>query len=333
MFPLLRFGLQVLTEELVEVKIQKEQMAEIVLGMRKAFSKGENAMEWCREYLRRVDIQHEGNELLATLIAYDLQAGSYVLAARKHPENYQCWCRQLAALLGGVLDRGDSVLEVGVGEATTLAGILAELAGEVGKAFGFDVSWSRVAEGERWLKESNCKAELFVADLLNIPLDDASIDVVYSSHSLEPNRGKEEQALRECLRVARKAVVLIEPIYELASQEAKARMRSHGYIEGLYETAQRLGADILDYRLLEYAPNPLNPSGVLCLRKTGVPDGTKGAGGSFWSCPITGSRLEPSSEVYFASDVGLAYPIIQGIPLLRSEHVIVASKLTRGTDG
>jgi SAM-dependent methyltransferase len=315
------------------VKFQKEQMAEIVLGMREAFSKGENAMEWCREYLRTVDTRLEGNELLATLIAYDLQAGSYVSAARRNHENYRRWCRQLAALLESVVVNGDSILEVGVGEATTLAGILVELAGKVGKAFGFDVSWSRVAEGEKWLTKNNCKAKLFVADLLNIPIDDDSIDVVYSSHSLEPNRGKEEQALRECLRVARKAVVLIEPIYELASEQARARMRNHGYIEGLYETAQRLGAEVLDYRLLEYSPNPLNPSGVVCIGKTRASNDKKEAGSNFWSCPITSSRLEPSKEVYFASDVGLAYPILQGIPLLRSEHVIVASKLTRGTDG
>lgn len=46
-----------------------------------------------------------------------------------------------------------------------------------------------------------------------------------NSHALEPNCGKEEEALRKCLRVARKAVVLVEPVYELASAEAQARMR------------------------------------------------------------------------------------------------------------
>lgn len=308
-------------------------MAEMVIGMRQAFSKGENAMEWCREYLRTVDIRVEGNELLATLIAYDLQAGSYVWAARTHNENYRLWCRQLADLLTSVLDPGDSILEVGVGEATTLSGILVELAdNKVGEAFGFDVSWSRVAEGNKWLRENSCEASLFVADLLNIPLGDASIDVVYSSHSLEPNRGKEEQAIAECLRVARKAVVLVEPIYELASPAAKTRMRHHGYIEGMYETARRLGAEVLDYRLLDYAPNPLNPSGVLCLRKNRDLDGKRESAPNIWSCPITYSKLERSNEVYFASDMGLAYPILQGIPLLRPEHVIVASKLPKGSD-
>ena len=55
----------------------------------------------------------------------------------------------------------------------------------------------------------------------------------------------------ECLRVARKAVVLVEPIYELASTEAQARMRHHGYVRRLREAAEALDCEIEDYRLLE----------------------------------------------------------------------------------
>lgn len=99
---------------------------------------------------------------------------------------------------------------------------------------------------------------------MHIPLADNSIDVVYSSHSLEPNGGKEEAALQECLRVAKHAVVLIEPIYELSNQEAQARMRHRGYVRNLKAIAVSFGANVAEYRLLEpgVASNPLNPSGV-----------------------------------------------------------------------
>jgi len=310
------------------MKTTPKEIAEIIIGMRAAYSKGGNAMEWCRDYFRTAHKTVDGNNLLSTLVAYDLQAGSYISAARAHRENNRRWCRQLAGLLAGVLAEGDSIMEVGVGEATTLAGVLAETGAKVGVAFGFDVSWSRVAEGRKWLAENCQEASLFVADLLNIPLADSSMDVVYSSHSLEPNRGKEEEALRECLRVARKAVVLVEPMYELASAEAQARMRHHGYVEGLRETAERLGAEVVDYRLLDYAPNPINPSGVLCLRKAGIPE-VMGVESQvdIWRCPMTGVELETGSEFFYASEVGLAYPVLRGIPMLRAEHGIVASKL------
>ncbi len=311
------------------MKLNTRQIAEIILGMREAYAKGENAMEWCRDYFRRADESLEGNDLLATLVAYDLQAGSYVSGARADRERNRRWCRQLADLLSGPLAGGGSILEVGVGEATTLAGVLAECAIKPDVAFGFDVSWSRVSVANQWLQENGERAELFVADLLNIPMGDGSVDVVYSSHSLEPNRGKEEEALRECLRVARKAVVLVEPIYELASREAQARIRSHGYVEGLRETAERLGARVSDYRLLDYTPNPLNPSGVIHLTKSSASNGSVvgQSSASVWRCPVTGVALEAGKEFFYARQVGLAYPVLRGVRMLRAEHVIVASGL------
>ena len=310
------------------MKIKTKQIAEIILGMQAAYSKGENAMEWCREYFHRANETVEGNDLIATLVAYDLQAGSYVSAVRADREKNQSWCRQLASLLSSVLADGDSILEVGVGEATTLAGVLAESGTKPSMAFGFDVSWSRVCVGRQWLQENGQRADLFVADLLSIPMGDGSVDVVYSSHSLEPNRGKEEEAIRECLRVARKAVVLVEPIYELAPREAQARIRNHGYVEGLRETAERLGAKVSDYRLLDYTPNPLNPSGVIHLTKDGASNGPKDQfTASVWRCPVTGVALEAGTEFFYARQVGLAYPVLRAVPMLRAEHVIVASKL------
>lgn len=310
------------------MKTPLKKMSEIILGMREAYFQGGNAMEWCREYFRNAKITAEGNDLLATLVAYDLQAGSYVSAARLDRERNRRWCTQLAGLLKGVLAEGDSILEVGVGEATTLAGVLGELGSKNARAFGFDVSWSRVDEGRKWLRENKQEANLFVADLLNIPMGDGSVDVVYSSHSLEPNRGREEEAVRECLRVARKAVVLVEPIYELASAEAQARMRHHGYVEGLRATAEHLGAEVLDYRLLDYSPNPLNPSGVLCLKKTGISGNPSRTNQSaVWRCPMTGAELNRADDVFYAAEVGMAYPVLKRIPMLRAEHAIVASKL------
>ena len=58
-----------------------------------------------------------------------------------------------------------------------------------------------------------------------------------------------ETLLKECYRVARKAVILIEPIYELASNKAKKRMREHGYITGLHKISKNLGYKISNYEL------------------------------------------------------------------------------------
>ncbi|ODN65364.1 hypothetical protein A9E74_02832 [Methylophaga muralis] len=80
-----------------------------------------------------------------------------------------------------------------------------------------------------------------MADLFEIPLADSSVDIIYTSHSLEPNGGREEAALKELLRVARRAVILFEPIYELGNVEAQLRMDTHKYVKQLKNVAENLG--------------------------------------------------------------------------------------------
>jgi len=268
-----------------------------------------------------------------------LQSGSYVANARQYPEDWSRWAEQLVGLITPVLPAGGSVLEVGVGEATTLSAVMQSLGNRIGLAMGFDLSWSRLHSACRWCQEERVTPELFVGDLFHIPLQDQSIDVVYSSHSLEPNGGREREAIAECLRVARSAVVLVEPIYELAGLEARARMESHGYVRGLREAAESLGAFVRDYRLLSFTHSPLNPSGVLVLSPSGKSKhkarnspiaSAQGPGhDGRWQCPLTGVALERRPGEFFAVDVGLAYPILDGIPLLRAEHAVVASLLQR----
>lgn len=312
---------------------ETEQLRGLIRGMRAAYARGENVMAYAREHAFEASSK-EGNSLVATLIAYDLQAGVYSADALAAPWLQLKWCQQVADLIRPHLPERGSLLEIGVGEATTLAGTLVALDGRVGCAYGFDVSWSRVTEGQRWLASHGRQAELFVGDLFHMPLADNSIDVVYSSHSLEPNGGYEEPAIAECLRVARHAVVLIEPIYELAPPEIQARMLAHGYVRGLRETGVRLGATIAKYELLEHCHNPLNRSGVILLQKAdalgAVPTGFVGSEGSasLWRCPLTGAMLERKTDCYIAADVGIAYPLLRGVPLLRPEHAVVASKLT-----
>lgn len=292
-----------------------------ILGVKAAYARGENAMEFLRKAAG-----DSRNSVVSTLLAYDLQAGTYVAHARANPERGQLWCTQLSRILQPYIAGRSSILEVGCGEATTLADVLKSLKSAPKHALGFDISWSRCAEGLAWLKENQVDARLFVADLFEIPLEDSSVDVVYTSHSIEPNGGREAQAIEELLRVARHAVVLVEPIYELASPAAQARMTHHGYVRGLKETAERLGAVIKDYRLLEYIENPLNPSGVLVLEKNNPPAYDPLLAPA-WRCPLTTTPLTDIGDAFFSKDSGLAYPVLRGVPLLTKAHGVVASKL------
>lgn len=288
--------------------------------VKNAYENGENAMALARRLM-------DGNEndKVATLLSYDMQSGSYINAVKAQRKTWQMWCNQLASLVQPLLHASGTLLEVGCGECTTMSGVVKQLSG-LRHFYGFDISWSRVNAGIHWLSEMNLAGTIFVADLFRIPIADNSVDIVYSSHSLEPNGGREEEAIRECLRVARDYVVLVEPIYELANDNQRQRMREHGYVRGLRDAAVRIGADIVDYRLLDFTTNPLNPSGVLVIRKKKT-DTAKPGGIPVWMCPLTRADLRAASDVYINDKCGLVYPVIRNIPMLRVEHVIVASKI------
>jgi len=302
-------------------KLNSVKFRKLLLGMKKSYEQNLNVMEWARVFLGKSQ-----NSLQSTLIAYDLQSGNYVANAEKNPKYNLAWGKQLAHFINLRLEKGDSILEIGVGEATTLSSVFKYLNFKNIKLFGFDISWSRLYVANKYLNKQHINANLFVADLFNIPLADNSIDIVYTSHSLEPNGGKEKEALIECLRIAKKALILFEPIYELANIDAQKRMMHHGYVRNLKQIAEKIGAKVEYYKLLEKRANDLNPTGVIILTKI---KNKKIANKNIlkFICPISKTPIENYKDFFFSNDSGLIYPIINNIPVLCSESAILGSKM------
>lgn len=257
-------------------------------------------------YLRR-EKEVQGNTAEIIEVAYDLQTGSYIDAMQNtikadHQQNYTA---ETARIILSLLNP-TSILEAGVGEATTLSGVLSHLGCAI-SSYGFDLSWSRVAFAKRWLRQQNISnTVLCTGNLLHIPFTDNSVDIVYTSHSIEPNRGKEEQILRELFRVAKKYVILLEPCYELADEKARERMNSHGYCKNLYGTARSFGYTVLEHRLFPFISNPLNPTALTIIRK----DGDRPASSFVLACPKFKTPLQKIGGMLFSSEALTVYPII-----------------------
>jgi uncharacterized protein YbaR (Trm112 family) len=286
--------------------------------LKELYDEGQNISALLRQ---ERGLDHNTREIIE--MAYDLQTGSYVQAMgdekmARHKAEYSA--KIAAAILS--LCQPESVLEAGVGEATTLSGVLGNLEGRV-SSYGFDLSWSRVAYAKRWLHDQGLnKTVLCSGDLLAIPFADNSVDVVYTSHSIEPNRGSEEPILRELHRVARRYLILLEPGYELASEEARHRMDQHGYCRNLKGTAESLGYSVLDHRLFPVTVNPLNPTALTVIRKESRADPPAGV----LACPRFKTPLKEMGGMLFSPEALTVYPVIGGIPCLRVENGILASK-------
>lgn len=310
------------------MNITKWQYYSLVKEAKSVYKKSGNISAFLREAL---GLQHNSSEIIE--ISYDLQAGSYIEKARQNPQHYQAYCSELASHLNKYVHQEDSLIEIGCGEATTTLGIFHHLKQKPSKIFGFDISFSRIQMAiDFWNTESATNkaislpetvANFFIADLFHIPLGTQSIDVVYTSHSIEPNGGKEVEALKSIFRIAKKRVLLFEPYFEEASSEGQARMSTHGYIKGIPEAIREAGGVLCDIQKIENLGNPLNPTYLFDIEIL-----TEKTPSSFtWADPVTLDPLDRQNDCFYSPTSGLAYPIIKGIPCLRPENSIVATHL------
>ena len=293
--------------------------------IRERYRRGENITALFREMEGGAGADVPRNSSQAIEIAYDMQAGSYVKALEEpaFAEYSATYCSRIADVIAGLGPFG-SLLEVGVGEATTLSQVAAALPTVPAAIGGFDISWSRVAVGRDFARSRELEPTLFVGDLFEIPLADASVDVVYTSHSIEPNGGREKEALLELYRVANRHLVLLEPSNELGSEDTKARSLAQGYVQDLGRHARELGLTVLEHRLFEPCANPKNQTALLVIEKSASapPKNAIELASPHSKEPL----LEVGGHLYSDTDLRV-YPVIAGIPCLRAEQGIVASHL------
>lgn len=287
-----------------------------------AYRRGENITA----LLRTLDASDRNSETTIET-AYDLQAGSYVAALsdpaiKAHKQAYG------AAIADEIraLTHPTSLLEAGVGEGTTLSFVLQALNNPGLQAHGFDLSWSRIATCRDWLaSQSVGEPTLAVASLLHLPYGNDAFDVVYTSHTIEPNGGNEAAILRELYRVTSRYLVLLEPGYELASDEARARMERLGYCRDLPGVAASLGMKVVRHVLFGHSVNPLNPTAITIIEKApAAPAATP-----TFACPHFGDPLVPVGGALFSPESLRAYPTLGGIPCLRQQDAIIASAFAR----
>jgi ubiquinone/menaquinone biosynthesis C-methylase UbiE/uncharacterized protein YbaR (Trm112 family) len=274
------------------------------------------------KYLKSVS-SSDFNSVEDILISYDLQAGNYIKGFSRNQEFKHHFCNALATEIES-FGSYSSIMEAGIGEGTTIGVLLKHLNKLPAKILGFDVSYSRLKFAQEFLADYTQKpVQLFVANLFDIPLLDNSVDIVYTAHSIEPNGGREKDALQELYRVTGKYLVLLEPSYEFANQEARERMKEHGYVTNLFETAKALNYNVLAHRLFDYSANPLNPTGLIIIKKEPLQ-----MNAPQFVCPVSQTPLTKYSDsLLYSQESFLAYPVIDNIPCLLKENSILASHL------
>jgi ubiquinone/menaquinone biosynthesis C-methylase UbiE len=284
------------------------------------FDRGENIIEWINS--------HEGtahNSPTSILYSYDAQAGSYT--AQLADPSLHALKESTGKFLAEIIDElaPDSLLEAGIGEATSFVPILRHLEKRPTHVLGFDLSLSRLLFARQHLAANGAdRTVLFAGSLDRIPLESASVDVVLTIHAVEPNHGFEDAILAELLRVARRHLVLVEPSYEFASEQARLRMERLGYVRGIPDALRRLGHPANRIERFPHNSNALNEAALTIVDKPGAR--SQGGPPAFTS-PLSGRVLSKHRDCWYCRDDGHAFPVIAGIPCLTIEHGILVSKL------
>lgn len=261
------------------------------------------------------------------MISYDLRAGQDIKNYNDNPELYNRIADKIFSYIVSIGANDGRILECGSGEGIVLSEICANESCEFSWARGIDISWSRTAYAKKYIKNRNymnCDIDFFVADFFHLPVKSNSIDVVYTMQGIYGMGGYEEPLLRELYRCTNKYLILIEPCYELAEEQAKARMDKLGYVKNLKGTAEALGYNIIMYEMFGLDANPLNPAAVLIIEKKAI-DLEKNDNAI--CCPFSYGDIVKIGNAYYCDESKLSYPILNGVACLTRENAIVSSKI------
>lgn len=300
-----------------------------ILSAKIAYAEGRNITEVLR---RQLNVDGNTSEIIEA--AYDLQAGTYIEYAEDNVKQVAIYAEELASVLDQHIISEGSLLDVGTGELTTLSLLVDKLLNKPRNIFAFDVSWSRMYKGlsyaEKNMGTHYAQLTPFVGDIFEIPLLDKSINTTTSNHALEPNGRKLKELMTELFRVTIDKLVLFEPCYEINTEEGRQRMDSLGYIKNIDGIIEELGGILLEKFPIKNTSNPLNPTVCFVIRPpSGSIKMAKYHNGedNIFSVPGTNLPLKKIDNYFFSKDVGLTFPIIKSIPILKSTAAILTSAL------
>lgn len=296
-----------------------------VKELSKLYLDGINITKTMREE-RNIDFNT--SEIIET--AYDIQAGEYQKKwnQKELQDFYNIFTKEIADIILSIC-KPKSIMEAGIGEATTFVKVLKHLNIDNLEAFGFDISWSRTFFAKKLIEKENLKnINLCTGNLFDIPFLDNSIDLVYTFHSIEPNGGSEKEIIKELFRVTKNYLILFEPNYDETTENNKKRMESLGYIKGLKSVIKELDYEIVFNCEFKNSLNEKNPTTVFIIKKNEIENNFLNCQKNFFACPISKSELikDEKENIYFSTESLVVYPVVKGIPCLRKENAILASK-------
>jgi len=292
------------------------------IDLRRQYSDGVNIIEY---------LTHKYSDILSRediiSISYSLQSGSYTKQYSKKRHTIEYISSVFGDIINNDFTESRSILDCGCGEYSTTIDIFSKLL-FVDNFYVFDISLSRLLAGSSFCNNLVTEANISnidcssikasVSRLDQIPFNDNSVDILITSHVIEPNRGSEKKIIKELLRVAKHGVILHEPDYENSSKQQKERMDRHGYAVNIRGHIQDLGYNF-DVINIDKHYNPNNTASFTIIKK----ESNNTCDEIVYVDPISKSKLVEKNNFLFSEKRGVLFPIYNRIPILVESQSIL----------
>lgn len=256
-------------------------------------------------------------------ISYDLQAGSYIKIY-----NYRKSKEILDPLINEINNnKFHSLLDFGCGDLTTLYTILKNIDCKKKVFYAYDFSFTRIWAGKKFLKKKNITIDLtcFSNNSYKIPLPNNSIDIIITSHAIEPNKNNASKVLSEIFRVAKKKIIMLEPnnnLFHLYNDSIKKKLQKrfkyHNYVFNLENKIKKLTNNYkIIYKQKHF--NELNPASIFVINK----DEKQSSKILFNNPNNDNDILEKNNNFYFSKISGEIFPIIDNIVVFNKNEIFI----------
>lgn len=174
--------------------------------------------------------------------------------------------RYLEYLFEEIPQSTSSILEVGCGNCINLYNLKGEYPV---KLTGIDIASNRIKIASEYFGDSIAGIDLIAPLSITeeTPFPENHFDVVFSMHCLEQIAYDSRAAIAEMYRIAKKKVVLIEPVYEHGNAAQRLYLTAQDHNRVLLRSIQELGLEVDRCEPLNIQSNPLNQSSIITIAK------------------------------------------------------------------
>ena len=150
--------------------------------------------------------------------------------------------------------------------------------------------------------------------ILKIPLNDNSINLVFTNHAIEPNKDNAKNIIRELYRITNYGLILNEPDYTSASKEQKKRMIKNNFVKNIPKILKQLKINYKTVKIKNSIRALNKTTSFIIFKKKNRKNKIE------FIDPFYKKKIENKKTFYYSNALKQIYFMFKGIPIFDFER-------------